>query len=76
MFDEADISCIARLFGEGLTPEQVAEKVSMSLTGFRARLLNSGYRIIIRRELERIVAVEPAAEASISTVAERETVAA
>ncbi len=44
-----------------MTAEQVAKEMDLPLSTFRLYLANSGYRIVVKRELETISAVEPAA---------------
>lgn len=73
MFTPEEIAKIERLLSENLTPEQIADKeLGLPRSTFRTKLSNSGYRIAIRRSLERIVAVAPAADTKtvpISTAA-------
>jgi AraC-like DNA-binding protein len=47
----------ADMLGEDATPEQIAQEFNMSRSAFLGHLQDSGYRVRVRRELERIVPV-------------------
>lgn len=71
MFKPDQIANIKRLLGEGVPPEKIAsEEYGIATSSFRSRLSNSGYRIVLRRELEQIIVVAPTADSEpLSTTA-------
>lgn len=69
MFTPEQISQVEQLLAEGLSPEQIAESLDFTLSQFRVRLSNSGYRVVIRRELEPIRPVGLAEREPVEAVA-------
>ena len=61
MFTPEELAQIRVALWEGSSPEELATRFGLSLTGLRMRLANSGYRIRVRRELEAVERIEVAA---------------
>ncbi len=60
LFRPEEIAEIERMVNEERTPQEIARSLGLAHSSFRAKLADSGYRIIIKRELQRIVPIPPA----------------